>query len=145
MSKYVLSTMTANVAYHFYNMVGDLPVPDQKRKIRIFGGAGIPSETSGIGHLSRDDEGKPMWTPSGVISTISDEQYERLKEHPVFKKHFDAGYVKFVNGDISYSTKQVDKAVSGMNRDGFQQLNKETIESRVKITVGRKEDDDFRL
>lgn len=143
MSKYVLSTMTSNVGYALYDMIGDLPV--LRRKIRIFGGAGIPSETSGVGDITRNHDGKPLWTPSGVVTTVSDEDAEILRNHPVFSKHHDAGYVKFVHGDISHSTREMDKATNNMKRDGFQQLTKETLKSRVKVTIGNKNEDDHRI
>lgn len=141
--KYILSTMTSNVSYTLYNMIGDLPVA--RKKIRVYGGAGLPSASSGIGDLSRDKDGKPLWTPSGVITSVSDEDAEILEKHPVFKKHYDAGYIKFVQGDISHSTREMDKATNRMNRDGFQQLTKSTINSRVKVSIGTETENDNRI
>lgn len=139
--KYVLSTMTSNVAYNTYNYIGDLPVPDPALKIRIFGGTGIPSNTSGFGIPSKSLDGTPLWTPAGMITPITDEQYERLKDHPIFKKHYDAGFVKFVDHDISGSHKLIEKAVGTMKRDGFQQHTKDSIKE-VRVTLGNQEEND---
>lgn len=131
MSKYVLSTMSAAVAYTLYDMIGDLPVP--RRKVTVHGGAGMPSDTSGYGHMTKDGNGRPLWTPDGMVTEVTDEEAELLKAHPVFSKHHDAGYVKFLNADVSQSSRAMDKATASMNRDGFQLLDKSTLKQRVKV------------
>lgn len=144
MSKYILSTMTHSVNYAFY--VGSPDNPIEREKIRIHGGASIPSSTSGVGELSRDSEGKPLWTANGVVTTIKDDQWERLKDHAVFKSHLEAGYVKLINHDITGSNREIDKHVATMEVDPFRQLNKDTIKQRVKVTSGTPEsDNEFRL
>lgn len=150
MTVYILSTMTNSVNYRTYHFVGDaasqvkngpgpLPVPDP-RPILIRGGAGIPSGKSGIGEVSNDAEGKPLWTPRGVVTPITDEEYERLKEHWLFKKHLAGNYVKVINSDISHNTKEIRRQVEMdmQPQDEFAQLSKKTIKQRIKVKTPTK-------
>lgn len=132
MSIYILSTMTNSVSYAFFDRVGDLPV--MRKKVTIQGGAGLPSIRSGFGEVTRDGEGSPMWTASGMITPISDEQYAALKDHVLFNKHIDGGFIKVLNQDISGNHKAVEKHVQTMNkRDEFAQLTKDTLKQRIKV------------
>jgi hypothetical protein len=79
MTHYILSTMTDSISYAFYNDVDGLPV--MRDKVTIKGGTGLPSHTSGFGEVSNDGEGKPMWTPDGVVTPISDERYDQARHH----------------------------------------------------------------
>lgn len=140
MSKYILSTMTGAVSYAFYNYVGNADskgaglLPVIRKKITIFGGAGIPSNRSGFGEMSNDAEGQPMWTASGIITPVSEEDYEVLKDHELFRKHVDGGYLKVINEDIRGNHKAVQKQVRSMEeKDTSAQLTPQTIKSRVKV------------
>lgn len=145
MSVYILSTMTNSVCYRTYHFVGDaasqvkngpgpLPVPDPC-PILIRGGAGIPSLKSGIGEVSRDAEGKPLWTPRGVVTAITDEEYERLKTHWLFQEHMKANYVKVVESDISHNVKEIRRKVEQdmQPRDDFAQLSRDTLKQKIKV------------
>lgn len=145
MSVYILSTMTNSVCYRTYHFVGDavsqvkngpgpLPVPDPN-PIMIHGGAGIPSLKSGIGEVSRDSEGKPLWTPRGVVTAIKDEDYERLKDHWLFQKHIKANYLKVIEKDISHDIKEIRRQVEMdmQLRDDFAQLSRETLKQKIKV------------
>lgn len=144
MSKYILSTMTAAVNYCVYAMVGDMP--SIRRKILIHGGASIPSEKSGFGEMSRDADGRPIWTADGVVTPVSDADYELLKENHVFKQHLAANVVKVINHDITGSQREISKNVQHMSEDGFRQLTPSTIKQRIKVTQGSQQDEnDFRL
>lgn len=144
MSKYILSKMVHDVAYTFYAGEGLNPVAIHK--VRIHGGASIPSESSGLGEMSRDAEGRPLWTANGVVTTISDSDYERLKDHHVFKQHLENGLIKLINHDITGSNREIDKHAATMVDDPFAQLTPSTLKQRVKVTSGTKpESDDFRL
>lgn len=137
MTKFVLSTMTNSVSYNTYKFIGDvnskqgvLPVPVEK--IIIQGGAHLPSFRSGFGEMSRDKEGQPIWVAEGVVTPVSDEKYEILKDHWLFKKHLDGGYVKVLTTDISGNHKAVVKEIRTMTKeDGFAQLTPSTVQTRV--------------
>lgn len=136
MSKYILSTMTNSVSYCFWTKSGDLPV--LRNKITIKGGKGIPSTRSGFGEMAQDSEGIPMWTADGIVTPISDEQYDSLKDHPIFKKHEDEGLVKVVNKDITGNHREVQRQVATMTKvDGFAQLNKETIGKHTAVKISQ--------
>lgn len=148
MSKYILSTMTSSVSYCVYQNVGDVPM--LKHKVLIRGGASIPSDKSGIGEMTRDSEGKPIWTADGVVTTISDSDYEAIKDNHVFKSHLANGLIKVINHDITGSQREISKLTQHMGQDGFRQLNPTTIKKMAKlkkVTQGsvNQDDDDFRL
>lgn len=136
MTQYVLSTMTNSIAYAFWTKTGD--VPTIRQKITIKGGAGLPSTRSGFGEMSKDGEGIPMWTADGIVTPISDEQWEALKDHKIFMKHQAQGLVKVINKDITGNHREVQKQISTMTkRDGFAQLTKETIGAHTKVKISQ--------
>ena len=145
MAKYILSTMTSGVNYAVYgeSVEGGLPVI--RKSILINGGKGLPSLTGGFGEMSKDDQGHPMWTPDGVVTAVSEENYELLKVHPLFMKHLDGGYLKVINHDILGNHKAVQREVRGMvESDNSSQLTPSNAKQRVagmvpKTTVGNEE------
>ena len=131
---YIVSTMTGDVSYCFWNTIGG--VPRIKDKITIRGGAGLPSVKSGFGEMSADGEGTPMWTAAGVVTPIRADRYELLKDHEVFKKHVAKGLISISNRDISDNHKAVKKVVEGMEpRDSFSQLTPANYKNKVAITT----------
>lgn len=122
--KYILSTMTGGVCYAFYadGPAGGLPI--ERKSIRIHGGAHLPSLNAPFGELSNDAQGNPMWTPSGVVTPIKDEDYEELKGHELFNLHLKNGFVKVVDYDITDNHKAVAKEVKSL----------ETADSSAQLT-----------
>lgn len=143
MSKFVLSTMTNDVAYCFYQETGDLPVV--KKSIIVRGGAGLPSISNGFGAMTKTEEGVPMWTPDGVVTPIKDSDIQELMNHPIFKKHQAGNMVRIIDRDITDNHGAVKKEVTTMlARDQFAQLTPETYKTRVKVTMpGRGEEDNY--
>jgi len=131
--QYILSTMTSSVSYNFYQTVGDLPVVTHK--ILIQGGASIPSLRSGYGDQSTNAEGQPIWTADGVLTVISDDDWAKLKDNIVFKKHEAKSLVKHISKDIRGNYREVKKHSADMEADGFRQLNKDTISKTLKVTT----------
>jgi hypothetical protein len=128
--------MTNSIRYAFYTKTGDLPV--MRDSVLIKGGAGLPSITSGFGETSKDVDGVPMWTPDGVITPLSDERYETLKEHPLFKGHIEKGLIKVINKDITGNHREVQKQVATMEkRDGFAQLTPATVGQHTKVKISK--------
>lgn len=137
MTVFVLSTMTNGVNYRTYRNLDGLPVVE--KSVLVHGGTGLPSYKSGIGEMTRDEEGKPMWMADGVVTPVSDEDYAVLKDHWLFKKHLDHGHVKVLNKDIRGNHREVQKQVSDMTRrDSFAQLTPDTAAKNIKITTGKK-------
>jgi len=144
MSVYILSTMTAGVNYSFYKNIGDLPV--LQHKILVQGGAGLASLRSGFGEQGETADGRPLWTADGVITPISDENWELLKAHPVFIKHQQKGLVKELNKDLRGNHREVQKHAAGMEVDGFRPLTKDTIAKNLKVTTASvRSEDEFRV
>lgn len=78
MSKYVYSTLTAPVEYALWKRGGG-DLPTIKKSVRIEGGANIAS--------------KHFVTSRGVLTVISDEDFEILQQDPVFQKHQKRGFI----------------------------------------------------
>jgi hypothetical protein len=151
MSKvFIISTMTSSVSYCFWDKVegvkGDI-TPILREKITIYGGANIPSLKSGFGDVTKDVEDRPMWTAAGIVTTIEAEQYAKLKDHPIFMKHLDGGWVTVTNEDVTGNHKKVKKIVSGMSeRDSHAQLTPDTYKQKIKVkTKLLEEETGFRL
>ena len=152
MTVYVLSTMTDSVSYVNYNYIGDAnskagQLPMVRDKVTILGGANLPSMKSGFGDMTQNGEGQPMWTASGVVTPVSDEKYELIKDHWLFKKHQEGGHVKVLNKDITDNHKAVKREISDMEkRDKAAQLTPETLKMKVKVKLNEMEPDaQFRL
>lgn len=132
---YVLSTMTASVGYSVFDTPAGPDNPVLRKKIVVRGGASIPSLKSGFGEASEDHNGSPLWTPSGVVTPVSKEDYELLKEHPIFIKHQNAGLVKFVGQELMGNHNKVKSVSRDMEKDSLRQLNKDTMATRAKVTT----------
>lgn len=79
---YVYSTLTADNRYTFYgNGGGDLKIAE--KDILIKGGTGIAN--------------KNLVTPIGVVTKVSDDEAEALRQHPVFQMHLANGFVVIEN------------------------------------------------
>lgn len=148
MSVYVLSTMTGAVAYTFYDKGPSGGLPIEKKRIYIHGGAHLPSSTRPFGEHSNDDQGRPLWTPQGVTTTLSDAEYAEIKEHPLFKQHMEAGYLKLVESNAAESHKAVEKAVRQMeSADNSAQLTPANAKAKLgknapKVRTGDANDED---
>lgn len=81
---YIYSTLSSSVNYS--TEVGD---------ILILGGANIPDQ-----HL---------WTPYGVATQVSDEQYEALQKHYLFQMHVENGFIR-----ASKTKEDADKVAADM-------------------------------
>jgi len=162
MTVYVVSTRTNSIAYCIYeqnvqmergaagpNMPILPQIPKILRKIVINGGAGLPSFRSGFGEQASNTDGVPLWTASGIVTPVSDSDYELLKENYVFKKHLARNLVRVVDHDLRGNHKAVIKEVKQMEpHDGFAQLNKETLNMKIKVSSKMAENEssvDFRI
>ncbi len=88
---YVISTMGQPTDYAFYKRFEDgRGIRNQlERTIHVAGGQGVM-------------EPKALITPeNGVVTEISDEEAELLKNHPVFKMHEASGNVRIVSHKLN--------------------------------------------
>jgi hypothetical protein len=145
MSKFVLSTATCNQRFVFYRQGQNGGVNVVEHSILIKGGANSPSLTSGFGELTNTEDGKPLWTPQGVVTKISDADAELLEGHIGFQAAVKRGFYKIIDEDFGDSHKKVADAVGDdmTKRDGSAPLNSETLKSEVKVTtkLAKNEDD----
>lgn len=131
MSKYVLSTMANSVGYAFYHNVGGVPM--LRKKVQIHGGANMPSTKSGFGEMVQDGEGKPMWVAGGIVTPVSDADFESLEAHPLFQKHLKKGFLKVINQDITGNHKAVQKHIVTMNQnDEYGLMDSSRLGGQVK-------------
>jgi len=100
MSKYVISTLTADNRYVGWNKSGGVNMIE--RSVVVRGGAGIP----------RASDAGDGATPSGVRTQVSDEDAEFLANHPHFQQHAKGGFVKIVN-----TAQDPEKAAQSMDKD----------------------------
>lgn len=137
MSKYVLSTATCSQRYVDYRIGANGGVHSSIREVLIRGGANSPSEKSGFGEMTRTDAGAPLWTPQGVVTTISDEDAEFLSTHEGFQAAVKKGFYVVMDKDPGDSHKKLSAIVESdmSKRDGSAPLNKEVLTSQVKVTT----------
>lgn len=79
MSMYIFSTLTASQKYPIWVRTKGHDIPRIDSYVLVHGGANLPS--------------KVLVTPRGVMTTISDEEYDRLKDSPGFKQHVENGFL----------------------------------------------------
>lgn len=139
---YVFSTHSQSINFSFFDMVGDMPIRNTAKSIIIKGGAGIPSDTSGYGIVSKSESGRPIWTPEGHVTPLSESDYERLKGHKKFIEYLEKGYFKVLNSDISDNSRQISKNAAQMEHDGFGLLTKDNIDKRIKVSIGLGQQED---
>lgn len=84
MSKYIYSTLTAANIYPTYRRVPGRDLPVEADRVCIQGGANLPS--------------KVFVTPKGVLTVVTDEEFDRLNESKAFKRHVDGGYLVCEDG-----------------------------------------------
>jgi len=145
---YILSTMTNSVSYRVYRTIGDsqpskgprIVAPINEETITIRGGANRPSTKSGFGDRTEDINGNVLWHARGVITPVTDEQYEKLKEHWLFQKHVKGGFLEVVGARDAGSHEAIKKVTSAMNnQDPHAQLTKDTVAQRIKVKTPAKD------
>lgn len=91
---YIFSTLAASVAYTNYAAGGaDLPVP--MPSVLVHGGAGVANER--------------IVTPRGVVTEVTEDQLQYLRENKVFQLHEKNGFVM-----VSEANTDPDKAAADM-------------------------------
>lgn len=68
-----------------------------------------------------------MTTPNGVVTEISDEDWEVLKEHSAFQRHMKAGFMEPLKEEKKARKSAKDKSDK---KDGSAQLTPEDFEKR---------------
>lgn len=101
--KFITSKLSTSVNYTFYTK-GPNNINVITDTITLKGGADVINK-------------KTLQTPSGVVTELTDDQLEKLKTHPVFKKHLENGYVEILSTE-----KEAAKADKDLKEDKSKQL-----------------------
>lgn len=77
---YVYSTLTAPQIYTTWKpAIEGVQIREVAHEVRIAGGANVAT--------------KQLFTPKGVVTAVSEEDYEHLKTNDIFQKHVRENYV----------------------------------------------------
>lgn len=89
MSVFVYSTLTGSHKYPIYRKrrEGGDTLPQMESYVLIHGGANLAT--------------KHLVTPKGVVTKITDDEYERLKASPAFDRHLKRGYLTIEDYDYT--------------------------------------------
>lgn len=118
---YVYSTLSADVNYTEYAPGGgDIPV--EVGHIMVRGGAGVANDR--------------LVTPRGVVTEVTEEQAEKLRQNKVFQMHEKNGFVQ-----ISEISVDPEKAAADMEgRDGSAPVVPQDLPADLQPTTGDPED-----
>lgn len=112
---YITSKMAAPVTYAFYTQ-GANKINVVTDEITIKGGADV---------INR----KTLETPSGAVTELSEEKFNKLKSHPLFKKHLEDGFLAVLGTE-----KEANKADKNLNKDTSKQLTPNDYNKKGKKT-----------
>jgi len=123
MTKYIMSKMTANVNYAVYTK-GARGINEVKQIISVRGGADVVDK-------------KTLVTPEGVLTVVSDEDYAKLQDNPIFKRHLERGVLK-----ISTNESNAEKSSAELTKDKSAQLTPKDYkkQGKKKPVSGRNEE-----
>lgn len=110
---FITSKLAAPVTYAFYTQ-GENKINRITDEITLNGGADVINK-------------RTLDTPSGVVTELDDEKLEKLKSHPVFKKHLANGMVAILGNE-----KEAKKADKGLKEDNSKQLTPKDYEKQNK-------------
>ena len=114
---YITSRLANSVDYTFYTR-GANGINQVTDVITVNGGADVINKST-------------LVTPSGVVTEIPDEKLDRLKSHPVFKQHLEAGHVV-----IQTTEREAEKIAkdeqNDLNKDNAKQLTKKDYKKANK-------------
>lgn len=132
----IYSTLAASVLYTSYK---DSQMPEREHTVKIHGGAGVAQEAPITGRLH---------TPRGVVTLVSDSDFEFLQKNSVFKIHEKNGYITHektsgepsqhahqrANEDLNKINKMVDDGMK--DKDISAPKTPETLPTKAKRIQG---------
>lgn len=122
MSVFVYSTLTGSHKYPIYRKrrEGGDTIPQMESYVLIHGGANLAT--------------KHLITPKGVVTKVTDDEYERLKANPAFARHLKRGYLTVEDYDYT-----VDEIVADMTpKDGSAPLTPDDYGNDAPTTAEAK-------
>lgn len=126
MTYYIYSTATCGAFYTLYenNSSKDIAVPKKANgrvlQVEIKGGHGVAT--------------KNLITPRGVVTQVSDEEFELLKQNASFQKHVQAGFLSFDKKEVAAEKKVADMA----DKDGSAPVTPQDFEDGENSSDGAK-------
>jgi len=97
MAHYIFSTLTAGVDYVDWRKTeGGLHT--KHKTVSIKGGANLA------------DKHNAMYTPKGVVTEVSNEDFEFLLNHPIFIKHIENGFIRHEPKEV-----KIEKGIADLN------------------------------
>lgn len=74
--------------------------------------------------------------PAAVETQITDEDYEILKQNPVFMRHFERGFIQVKDGEPDIESAAKRAAEKGAAKDACAPLTAKNKPENVEVTVG---------
>lgn len=160
MAKYILSTLTNSFMFIKYGprpgMTGrkedgkNFNLKPVEARVRIGGGANLPSTLNAFGDMGKDQEGIPFWTPRGMVTTIQDSTWEWLKEDRNFQIFMKMGHITVMEQDPGMDHRKLTRIVENdmEGRDGYAPLRPgdKRLDPRVMGKTGTDHvEEDFRI
>ncbi len=105
---FITSKMASPVTYAFYAK-GENKINKVVDTITINGGADVIN--------------RALMTPQGIVTELEDDRLEKLKSHPVFRKHLENGFVS-----IQGSEKAAKKVEETLEKDKSSQITPDDYE-----------------
>ena len=116
---YIFSTLTGGQDYCLYERISNGNVI-LKKKISINGGANVAN--------------KKLYTPKGVVTSVSDEDYEVLKQISEFNNHVARGFLK-----VQKTKQDADEAVHDLQeKDATAPLTDQSLSGVDEVESGNK-------
>lgn len=103
MTKYITSKMSTSVNYAVYAK-GPNGINEVKQIITINGGADVIDV-------------KTLVTPEGVVTAVSDSDFVKLQDNPIFNRHLERGVIK-----VSTNERIAQKTPQSMTKDNSAQM-----------------------
>lgn len=133
MSKYVISTLTADNRYVGWHK--DNGVNTVERSVLVRGGAGVATPGGG----------RNVVTPQGVRTEMSDSDADFLLAHQHFQDHMKRGFVRIVNKaddpDKKAQSMEKDEArdTEGLRKAGSKPLTPQEVQEAAAIAAKKQE------
>ena len=106
---FITSKMASAVDYVFYKQ-GANKINFEDEVIHVNGGADVINK-------------RTLETPSGAVTELTSEQYDKLKNHPLFKTHVENGFISVCGNE-----KEAQKADKDLNKDKSSQITPDDYE-----------------
>jgi len=113
MTKYITSKMAANVNYAVYTKVNN-GLNKVQQVITIRGGADVADKMT-------------LVTPEGIVTAISDDEFVKLQDSPIFRRHVERGVLK-----VSTNERNAEKSSAELTKDNSAQLTPKDYKKQGK-------------